>query len=388
MQYNWQQSDWPDFRYDLSEIQDTLVALGTSMGSASGSFKALGAADQEQSLLNLMVSEALKTSEIEGEYFSRSDIMSSIRNNLGLNDAPEPVGNKAAQGVADLTVNVRTAFADSLSEQALLGWHKMLLSNSDSLRKIDVGTWRTHTAPMQIISGNPQRPTVHFEAPPSTLVPEEMKRFIRWFNDTGPGGTHAISFAPVRSALTHLYFESIHPFEDGNGRIGRALAEKALAQSLRFAPVLSLSSAIEANKNTYYSALQEAQASNEVTPWICWFVEMVVEAQSEARAEIDFTINKARFFDRHDAALNERQRKVVARMLREGRTGFEGGMSTKKYCIIADTSRATAARDLEHLAKMGALQRYGGGRSTRYDLALTDSSNSSGPGRPGATRGS
>jgi Fic family protein len=382
MQYNWQQSDWPDFRYDLSEIQDALVALGARMGSVSGSFKALGDADREQVQLNLMVAEALKTSEIEGEYFSRADIMSSVRNNLGLNEVPEPVGNKAAQGVADLTVTVRTTFEVPLSEQVLLDWHKMLLGTSDSLRKINVGAWRTHAEPMQIISGNPYRPTIHFEAPPSTLVPAEVKRFVQWFNDTGPGRAHAISFAPVRSALTHLYFESIHPFEDGNGRIGRALAEKALAQSLGFAPVLSLSSAIEANKNAYYSALQMAQSSNIVTPWISWFVDIVVEAQREAEAEIDFTIDKARFFDRHGAALNERQRKVVRRMLREGRTGFEGGMSTKKYCIIADTSRATAARDLEHLTNIGAFHRYGGGRSTRYDLALgarTDQSNHGDP---------
>jgi len=370
MRYNWQQPDWPHFQYDLSGLQDLLVTFSARMGSAAGSLKALPDSDRTDVLLNLMVSEAIKTPEIEGEYFSRADFMSSIRNNLGLNTSPESVTNIAARGVADLTVNARDTFEAPLSTALLFAWHEMLLGHHDGLHKLKIGGWRTHAEPMQVVSGSPANQQVHFEAPLSKNVPAEMKQFVLWFNNTAPGGKKEIRIAPVRAAVTHLYFESIHPFEDGNGRIGRTLAEKALAQTLRFAPVLSLSSAIESTRDNYYAALQRGQSSNEITAWISWFLHSLMDAQSTAETEIDFTIRKASFFEQYMSEMNDRQVTVVRRMLQEGQTGFEGGMSTKKYCIIADTSKATASRDLEHLTRLGAFRKYGGGRSTRYDLTL------------------
>jgi Fic family protein len=197
-----------------------------------------------------------------------------------------------------------------------------------------------------------------------------MARFIEWFNDTGPDGTRPIKKAAVRSAVAHLYFESIHPFEDGNGRVGRALSEKALSQGLRRPALLSLSQAIEAKRNDYYDALQQAQQTNEITPWITWFVAIALEAQVQAEEHINFTLRKTMLFDRFRSQLNERQMQILQRMLEEGPKGFEGGMSAKKYISIAGTSKATATRDLQDLAKKGIFVPTGGGRSTHYRIDL------------------
>ena len=197
-----------------------------------------------------------------------------------------------------------------------------------------------------------------------------MKKFIKWFNDTGPGGTHEIKKAPVRSAIAHLYFESIHPFEDGNGRIGRAIAEKALSQGIGRPVFMSLSKTIEANKNEYYNALEKAQRSNEITEWISYFVKTIIAAQTEAEEQIEFILKKAKFFDRFKDRLSERQVKVIRRMLEEGPQGFKGGMNASKYVSITNASKPTATRDLQSLLELGVFILLGesGGRSTRYQL--------------------
>jgi Fic family protein len=237
-------------------------------------------------------------------------------------------------------------------------------------KRIKAGKWRTHKDPMQVVSGVIGKEKVHFEAPPSKRVPQEMHAFIQWFNDTAPGGIHEMKKAPVRSALAHLYFESIHPFEDGNGRIGRAIAEKALSQTIGRPVLLSLSRTIEANKAAYYQSLEQAQRSNEVSAWVAYFVGTVLDAQIEAETQVDFTLRKTRFLDRYKPLLNDRQEKVLTRMLAEGPTGFEGGMQARKYIAITGASKATATRDLKHLLDIGAftLVDSAGGRSTRYAL--------------------
>ncbi len=223
---------------------------------------------------------------------------------------------------------------------------------------------------MQVVSGAVGHEQVQFEAPPSSRIPAEMARFIQWFNDTMPGGSKEIRKAAVRSAIAHLYFESIHPFEDGNGRIGRALSEKVLSQGLGRPALLSLSRAIEAKRRDYYDALKESQQSNDVTPWVTWFVNMVLEAQAQAEELIDFTLKKTRFFDRVRDQLNDRQIQILRRMLEEGPDGFEGGMSAKKYMTITGASKATATRDLQDLAEKNILILTGSGRSTRYQISL------------------
>jgi Fic family protein len=198
-----------------------------------------------------------------------------------------------------------------------------------------------------------------------------MERFIRWFNDSAPGGTRAIMQPPLRSALAHLYFASIHPFEDGNGRIGRALSEKALSQGLGRPVVLSLSRTIDAERNAYYDALKAGQRSNEVTAWVNWFIGVVVRAQLDAEAQVRFVLRQSKFFQRFERELNERQLKVIRRMFDAGPEGFTGGMNARKYVALTGSSKATATRDLQELARLGALAATGGGRSTRYELTET-----------------
>ncbi|TAK78665.1 MAG: Fic family protein [Gammaproteobacteria bacterium] len=367
MKYNWQQPDWPHFRYDLSTIHETLFAIAEKTGLISGKLTHLADNLQTEAMINLMIEEAVKTSEIEGEYISRLDVRSSIKNTLGLNQETVRVHDKRAQGVVEMMFDVRRTFKQSLTKAKLFDWHLMLLSGSFN-PNLSIACWRTHKEPMQIVSGHHGRWVVHYEAPPSQDVPKEMVKFIRWFNSTAPGKSQAIKFAPVRAAIAHLYFESIHPFEDGNGRIGRAIAEKALSQGFGYPAILSLSQAIEAEKKAYYAALNSASRSNEITAWIQYFVNIVLNALIEVEAQINFILKKSVYFDTFKNILNERQLKVVRRMMEAGVKGFEGGMSAKKYMKISGTSKATATRDLQHLLHIGALKQIGSGRSARYEL--------------------
>lgn len=367
--YNWQQPDWPNFRYDISKSYEKLLSIAEKMGLISGKLEHLTENLQSEAIINLMVEEAVKTSEIEGEHISRLDIRSSIKNQLGLNKKTIPVHDKRAQGIAELLLDGRNTFKQPLAEVKLFDWHLMLMSGSAN-SNLKVACWRTGDEPMQIVSGHHGKWVVHYEAPSSHEVPREMKKFIRWFNDTAPGKSKSILFAPVRAAIAHLYFESIHPFEDGNGRIGRAIAEKALSQGFGYPVLLSLSLAIEADKKAYYAALKASSKSNEVTNWIHYFIDLVLNAQIEVERQINFIIRKTHFFDKFKDMLNERQLKVIKRMLQTGIKSFEGGISAKKYMSITGTSKATATRDLQHMFAIKALKQMGSGRSVRYELNL------------------
>lgn len=363
MRYNWQQKDWPIFQYQITDIEDMLFDFAQRTGRISGVLEGLSKTEQTEAMINLMVSEAIKTSEIEGEYLSRNDVMSSIRRNLGLNPELPLTKDKRAEGVAELMLAVRNDFLKPLTSSMLFEWHNMLMKGNT---QIQIGQWRTHEEPMQIVSGGMGREAVHFEAPPSDEIPVEMDGFIQWFN-TSQG---EIKKPILRAAIAHLYFETIHPFEDGNGRIGRAVAEKALSQSIGRPVLFSLSKSIEGNNKAYYNALQKAQRSNEITDWINYFVRTVLDAQIDAQQEIEFTLKKTKFFDQHKSELNDRQQKVVQRMLEEGPQGFEGGMNARKYVSLAKTSKATATRDLQDLVAKGIFRPIGGGRSTRYEIDI------------------
>ena len=367
MTYNWQQKDWPNFQYNLQEIEDLLFAFEKRVGRVSGLLDALPEEIQTETIIDMMVSEAIKTSEIEGEYLNRPDVMSSIRNNLGVTPKTSQTKDKKAEGIAELMVDVRNSYAEKLTKEKLFSWHKMVMKGT---RRIKAGSWRTHKEPMQVISGPIGKTKIHFEAPPSSRVPKEMAQFIKWFNKTHPQGKEPLKHSPIRSAISHLYFETIHPFEDGNGRIGRALAEKALSQGVGHPVLLSLSTMIETNRKAYYEALKAAQDSNEITSWIISFVTTILDAHIYAEKQIEFTINKAKFFDRVKGLLNDRQLRVVQRMWKEGQKGFKGGLSAKNYISITGTSKATATRDLQDLTEKGVFISSGGGRSTRYEINL------------------
>ena len=360
--FNWQQKEWPDFKFELTNTEEFLFSFYERVGNVAGMLKAIPEDIQMETLIEIMVSEAVKTSEIEGEFLSRKDVMSSIKKNLGL-ITQEENGDARAAGISLLMINVRNTFGDPLTKQTLFDWHTMLMSNA---KDIEIGKWRMHQEPMQIISGALGKQKVHFEAPPSEIIPNEMDKFINWFNDTAPGCKKEIKHAPIRSAIAHLYFESIHPFEDGNGRIGRAIAEKALSQGIGRPVMLSLSKTIENNKKKYYGELEKAQLSMEINSWLKYFIETIINAQIDAENMIDFTLKKVKFFDRFRALLNDRQLNVIKRMLEEGPEGFIGGMNARKYGNICKVSKATATRDLQYLLEAKALLVSGGGRTTRY----------------------
>ena len=363
MRFNWQQADWPEFRYDLHPVQSELRQFADQAGQVAGLLKGLSDGERSQALVQLMVAEAVKTSEIEGEYLSRADVMSSVRHRLGLAEAPLGRADRTSVGAGELMVAVRESWDAPLDKTTLFAWHRTLMRGD---QKILAGAWRTHAEPMQVVSGAVGKARLHFEAPPSAAVAAEMTRFVNWFN----ASRERIPDAPVRAAVAHLYFESIHPFEDGNGRMGRALAEKALSQGLGRPATLSLSRTIEAHRSDYYAALELAQRSNEITPWLHYFCATVLAAQRDAEVLVMFVLNQAKFFDRYRDQLNERQLRTVRRMLEAGPDGFEGGMNARKYVSLNRVSKATATRDLQHLVECGALRPVGAGRSARYELGL------------------
>lgn len=367
MVYNWQHKEWPHFRFSLDNVEDDLFVFTERMGGISGLLRSLPEDTRLETLIDIMVAEGIKTSEIEGEFLNRKDVMSSIKKNLGLLSKNESIADKKAEGIGELMTAVRSTFKDPLTKEQLFAWHTMLMRSDKSVL---VGKWRTHKEPMQVVSGAMGKQKVHFEAPPSAAVAKEMNAFIKWFNATGPGGAQEIKKGPVRSAIAHLYFESIHPFEDGNGRIGRAIAEKALSQGSGRPVMLSLSRTIDANKKAYYQALEKAQKTIEITGWIKYFLKVVLDAQIESEEQIDFTLKKTRLFDRFSNRLNNRQLMVVKRMMEEGAKGFEGGMNARKYTGITKTSKATATRDMQDLVEKGIFAAAGGGRSTSYALIL------------------
>lgn len=366
MTWNWQQPDWPKFTWNLPRLataeQQFLVGGGTFVGA----IKHLGDEERNQLTVEAMSTEAVTTSEIEGEILDRASVQSSIQRQLGL-AADNRRAAPAERGVSEMMVSLYKTFSEPLSDEIFFEWHRMLMSGRQDLT--DVGRYRTSAEPMQIISGAMGAAKIHFEAPPSKKVPAEMKQFIKWFNRTAPGGSEPLP-ALTRAGAAHLYFESIHPFEDGNGRIGRGLAEKSLAQSLGQPSLIALAATILARRARYYAALEAANKSNEITGWLAWFAGTTIEAQRRTLALIEFLIDKTKLLDRIRGELNDRQEKALLRMFKEGPEGFEGGMSAGKYSTITGASPATTTRDLADLTEKGALVREGERRHARYKLSV------------------
>lgn len=370
MTWNWQAPGWPEFRYDAAAIAPFEQCFLLSSGEILGAVHHVGPSERDQLRIDLLSDEAMKTSAIEGEALDRLSVQSSLRRHLGLSPDDYPAKPRE-QGVAEMMVDVYSTYAEPLTHETLFRWHEMLLSHD---RRLDtVGAYRQHEDAMQIVSGRFDRPTVHFEAPPSAQVPGEMDQYVVWFNMTAPDGTDPLP-ALTRAGLSHLYFESIHPFEDGNGRLGRALAEKSLAQNIGQPSLIALAFTIERERKAYYDQLERHQKTLDVTPWLEWFAETVLTAQQVTLDRVGFFIAKAHFYDRHREQFNGRQAKVIERMFREGPDGFEGGLSAENYISITGTSRATATRDLSDLVEMGALTRTGELRYTRYWLKLEETS--------------
>jgi Fic family protein len=365
MAWNWEQADWPHFTYDTKVLEPLESEYLLRSGEFLGVFRHVGSDDRDQIRIDLISEEALKTSAIEGEYLNRESLQSSLRQQLGLSSENRHIP-PTERGLAEMMADVYLHFADALSHRTLYAWHKMVMSGE---RIETIGSYRQHADAMQIVSNRLDTPKVHFEAPPSARVKSEMDAFTAWFNQTSPKGRTPLP-ALTRAGIAHLYFESIHPFEDGNGRIGRALCEKAMAQNLGEPSLIALAYTIERNRKAYYDNLEASNKNNAVTDWLLYFANTILDAQRVTLARVEFSVAKAKFYDHHRDQFNERQEKVIARMFREGIDGFKGGLSAENYIAITQTSRATATRDLQELVAKGALIRTGERRHTRYALNL------------------
>lgn len=269
----------------------------------------------------------------------------------------------AETGISELQVDVYRNFAGPLTDEKLFEWHRMVVRGRWDLKVI--GQFRQYEEPMRIVSGAIHDPVVHFEASPSHQVPREMKRFIQWFNR--PVEPLA---GLARAGVAHLYFECIHPFEDGNGRIGRAIAEMALSQAFRQPTLVALSVVLEKHRDRYYDELGRASRAIEITGWLDFFGSMVLEAQEQSLRRIGFLVEKAKFFERYRGQLNARQEKVLLRVFSEGVDGFKGGLSSSNHLRITGCSPATATRDLARLVELGAIVRTGELKNARYFLKL------------------
>lgn len=365
-QWNWQQSDWPKFQYNCEKNASKEDRFRHETGILLGSFKHIDPTEQDIITIELMMDEAVKTSEIEGENLDRVSLQSSIRRQFGLASNIKSV-KPVESGIAEMMVDLYKSYLEPLSNRKLFEWHAMIMNGRRDLDQI--GQYRRHEDPMQIVSGRVDKPIVHFEAPPSSQVYNEMTEFIDWFNRTAPGKKEALP-ALTRASIAHLYFESIHPFEDGNGRIGRAISEKIMAQSIEKPIIIALSHHLFLNRKKYYERLEKSNKSNQLDDWIDYFSDEILSAININIQVVEFYIKKSKFYDQYVQKLNSRQSKVIEKLFRTGINGFEGGLSAEKYLSITKTSRATATRDLQDLVKIQALKKTGIGKGTRYYLNL------------------
>jgi len=362
--WNWQKEDWPNFHYNSEEIESLERNFFRQSGISIGVTKHLLDEVHQELVVELIGNEALKTSEIEGEILDRDSLQSSLRKEFGLNLQYHFDAKPAESGIAEMMKDLYINFDLPLSKKILCEWHHMLMNGR---RDIEIGKYRTCKEAMQVVSGRYDKPKIHFEAPPSSVISEEMEKFIKWFNYTSPEGNHPLP-PLTRAGIAHIYFVSIHPFEDGNGRIGRAIVEKTLSQSIGHPTLIALSGTINDNKINYYTHLGGNCKENEITNWIIYFGNTIIDAQKNTIKQIEFILNKTKFFDIHEKNLNSRQLKVVKRIFKEGRKGFQGGVSAKNYKTITKTSDATVTRDLQDLVKKGVFFKTGQFKNARYTL--------------------
>ncbi len=366
--WNWQQDDWPDFSFENERLWPLENEYTKESGISLGVMRHLSKKDQSELRIEIICNEALKTSEIEGEYLDRDSLQSSICKEFGVGENYLHGNIKPEEaGIAMMMKDLYTTFNSPLTNETLCAWHDMLFNGRTDLER---GKYRTSNDDMRVVSGRIDKPKIHFIAPPAFKIQKEMDQFISWFNRTAPGGKEQLP-PLIRAGIAHLYFVTIHPFEDGNGRISRALTEKALSQNLGKPTLVALSSTISDKKKDYYSILELQNKNNQITPWLFYFGKTVIEAQKQTIKLVDFIIAKAKFFDAYRALLNPRQKKAVLRIFKEGPKGFSGGFSAKNYISIVKTTSATATRDLKDLVNKEVFSKTGKLKSTRYELNLT-----------------
>ena len=369
-QWIWQYPNWPNFSWDMSQLATVLAQARQSQGVVQGMSQLLDADLNNEALASILIQDGMTTSAIEGEHLDLASVRSSVANQLGLPNAGLPKASRTVDGLVEVLLDAMQQHQKTLTINRLCAWQAALFPTGRSgMRDIIVGQFRGE-APMRVISGRVGKETVHFEAPPSHTINQEVERFLHWFNQPieqlGMDGL-------IRAGVAHLWFITIHPFEDGNGRITRALTDMALAQdegqSMR---LFSLSAQIHSQREAYYDILEQTQKGGlDITHWLMWFLTQVQQATQLAQTTIAGTLNKAKFWIKHqNTPLNARQRKVLNRML-DQMDGFEGGMNTRKYVSLTQTSRATAYRELAQMVAWGCIQaNEQGGRSSGYHLNM------------------
>jgi len=368
MRYIHQRSGWPRFTWDSDALTDTLVAVRHKQGRLLGRMEALGFDLRTEASLTVLTSDVVQSSAIEGENLPPDEVRSSIASRLGLDVAGLPSAGRDVEGVVEMMLDATQRFGAELSAERLFGWHASLFPTARSgMRKITVGAWRTEASdPMQVVSGPIGRERVHFQAPDADRLDQEMTAFLDWFN--ADPATDPV----LHAGIAHFWFVTIHPFEDGNGRIARAIADMALARADgtkdRF---YSMSSQIGEERRDYYLELELAQRGDlDITGWLSWFLGCLERAIDGAEDTLSVVLFKADLWKQlRDKPVNDRQRRVLNRML----NGFEGFLSTSKYAKLAKCSSDTALRDIKELLGWGVIvQNPGGGRSTSYRLAGTE----------------
>ncbi|MBU0606964.1 MAG: Fic family protein [Armatimonadetes bacterium] len=359
-------TDWPQFRWDRDHIAARLAGARYDQGRLVGRMGALGFALREAAVLETLTEDVLKTSRIEGERLDVEQVRSSLARRLGMDiGALRPV-DRHVEGVVEMMLDATRQYEEPLTAERLCGWHAALFPTGRSgMRRIVVGAWRDDArGPMQVVSGPVGRERIHFEAPAAGRLEREMQSFLEWFNSNG--GADWL----LKAGIAHLWFVMVHPFEDGNGRIARAIADLALARSEHSSHrFYSMSAQIQRERDAYYSMLERTQqGSLDVTPWLDWFLGCLTRAIAGAQTTLGAVLRKARFWEVVGAApLNLRQRKVLNRML----DGFEGKLTTSKWAKLAKCSNDTALRDIQPLVDLGLLVRGpAGGRSTSYELVM------------------
>ncbi len=363
--YIHERTSWPRFQWDREQLAEPLAAVRLQQGRLIGHMEALGFTLRTEAVLQTLTSDVIKSSEIEGERLDTEQVRSSIARRLGVDIGALKPADRNVEGVVEMMLNATGHYDKPLTAIRLFAWQASLFpTGRSSMRKIKTGRWRDDsTGPMQVVSGPPHREKVHFEAPAAGRLPAETKAFLKWFNATPEGD------AVVKAAIAHFWFVTIHPFDDGNGRIARAITDMALARSegssQRF---YSMSAQIQLERNAYYDILEQTQSGTlDITPWMGWFLGCLGRAIEGAQTALKSVLLKARFWETFATTpLNERQRKVVNRLL----DGFEGKLTTSKYGKLTQSSQDTALRDILSLVDYGILIRGdAGGRSTNYELA-------------------
>lgn len=366
MKWNWQLENWPKFTWDQDKLSAYEHSFIEGAGIIIGSSQHISREGNQSLLIELMCTDAIDSSEIEGEYLNRDSVQSSIQKELGL-AIEAPKASLAERGIAKMMVNLYQTTSEPLTQQILFEWHQFLMGNSHHLENI--GQYRSHKEAMTIVSGPDYARKIHFEAPPSKSVPAEMEKFIDWFELSSPTGSDPLP-ALTRAGIAHLWFESIHPFEDGNGRIGRAIAEKVLSQGFTKPVMTVLAKILLRKRKEYYQLLGEASKTLDITSWLLWFASIAIEAQHNTYFYIDFIIKKSVLLREVEGQINPRQEKALLRIFRAGPEGFVGGLSAKNYMSITGAKIATTTRDLNDLVKKNILKRTGELKSTRYFLNI------------------